>query len=71
MKMKIKSTTMTSMIPGRATPSALIDILSPSFFEMTLSGLKTFISLTTLIELKLFVGRTREMSEITTIMKSS
>lgn len=40
------------MIPGIAIPRDLIDILRPSFFEITLNGLKTLSNLKIFITFK-------------------
>lgn len=69
--MKMNRTTITSKIPGNATPRALIDIFRPSFLEITLNGLRTFMSLTTLMDWRLLAGSMNEIMEIATITKSS
>ena len=53
-KKKIIETITIFKIPGIAIPKDLIDILSPSFLDITLKGLRTFSSLNILINLILF-----------------
>lgn len=69
-KFEISVIIVTLNIPGIAIPNDLIDILRPSFLEITLIGLSTFKSLINLITLRFDELIVRDINDIKAIRKS-